>query len=142
MVEQKFLFSFAQKLNESFFDICPKDLKWVNSKKTSINEKICFWKLMLQQNVMEQELKSCTGVLLRADLTGHSHPSPFCHKGGFQLEFVSISRLLSHMTCYKFECLIGGKFISSKKSITRWKILFSNFSCMFLNPNNFFQFEL
>ena len=27
---------------------------------------------------MEKELISCTGVLLRADLTGHSHPSPFC----------------------------------------------------------------
>ena len=27
---------------------------------------------------MEKELKSCTGVLLRANLTGHVHPSPFC----------------------------------------------------------------
>ena len=27
---------------------------------------------------MENELKSCTGVLLRADLTGHGHSSPFC----------------------------------------------------------------
>ena len=27
---------------------------------------------------MEKELKSCTGVRLRADLTGHGHPSPFC----------------------------------------------------------------
>ena len=26
---------------------------------------------------MEKELKSCTGVLLRADLTGYGHPSPF-----------------------------------------------------------------
>ena len=26
---------------------------------------------------MEKELKSCTGVLLRADLTGHSHPTLF-----------------------------------------------------------------
>ena len=25
-------------------------------------------------------------------------------KGGFQLEFVSISRVINHMTCYKFEC--------------------------------------
>ena len=24
--------------------------------------------------------------------------------GGFQLEFVSISRVINHMTCYKFEC--------------------------------------
>ena len=25
-------------------------------------------------------------------------------EGGFQLEFVSISRVIDHMTCYKFEC--------------------------------------
>ena len=25
-------------------------------------------------------------------------------KGGFQFEFVSISRVINHMTCYKFEC--------------------------------------
>ena len=30
---------------------------------------------------MEKELKSCTGVLLRADLTRHGHPSPFSQKG-------------------------------------------------------------
>ena len=24
--------------------------------------------------------------------------------GGFQLEFVSISQVISHMTCYKFKC--------------------------------------
>ena len=29
---------------------------------------------------MEKELKSCTGVLLSADLTGHGNPSPFCQK--------------------------------------------------------------
>ena len=26
-----------------------------------------------------------------------------CRLGGFQLEFVSISRVINHMTCYKFE---------------------------------------
>ena len=31
---------------------------------------------------MEKELKSCMGVLLRADLTGHGRPSPFAKKGG------------------------------------------------------------
>ena len=30
---------------------------------------------------------------------------------------------------------------SSKKVLGPGKITFSNFSCMFLNPNNFFQFE-
>ena len=24
--------------------------------------------------------------------------------GGFQFEFVSIGRVINHMTCYKFEC--------------------------------------
>ena len=27
-----------------------------------------------------------------------------CNLGGFQLEFVSISRVINHMNCYKFEC--------------------------------------
>ena len=27
--------------------------------------------------------------------------------GGFQLEFVSISRVINHMTCYKFSAFIG-----------------------------------
>ena len=31
---------------------------------------------------MEKELKSCTGVLLRAYLTGYGHPSAFCQKRG------------------------------------------------------------
>jgi hypothetical protein len=32
---------------------------------------------------MEKELKSCMGVLLSADLTGHGHPNskPICQKG-------------------------------------------------------------
>ena len=32
-------------------------------------------------------------------------------KGGFQLEFVSISRVMNHLTCYNLSALIGGKFI-------------------------------
>ena len=28
----------------------------------------------------------------------------FSNLGGFQLEFVSISWVINHMTCYKFEC--------------------------------------
>ena len=35
----------------------------------------------------------------------------YCAKGGFQLEFVSISRVINHMTCYDLSALIGGKFI-------------------------------
>ena len=32
-------------------------------------------------------------------------------QGGFQLEFVSISRVINHMTCYNLSALIGGKLI-------------------------------
>ena len=34
-----------------------------------------------------------------------------CDKGGLQLEFVSISRVINHMTCYNSSDLIGGKCI-------------------------------
>ena len=39
------------------------------------------------------------------------------YRGGFQLEFVSISQVINHMTCYNSSTLIGGKFIL-KKSFT------------------------
>ena len=32
-------------------------------------------------------------------------------QGGFQLEFVSISQVINHMTCYISSALIGGKII-------------------------------
>ena len=35
----------------------------------------------------------------------------------------------------------SGRALLSGKKIKRNSIIFSNFSCMFLNPNNFFQFE-
>ena len=35
--------------------------------------------------------------------------------GGFQLEFVSISRVINHMTCYKFECSHWLKFRLDRK---------------------------
>ena len=39
---------------------------------------------------MGKELKSCTGVLLRVDLTGHGNPSPSAKKGGMAVPcFVS-----------------------------------------------------
>ena len=31
----------------------------------------------------------------------------FLDQGGFQLEFVSISRVINHMTCYNSSALIG-----------------------------------
>ena len=35
-------------------------------------------------------------------------------QGGFQLEFVSISRVLNHMTCYNSSALIGGFFFKKR----------------------------
>jgi hypothetical protein len=32
-------------------------------------------------------------------------------QGGFQLEFLSISRVINHMTCYNLSALIDGKSI-------------------------------
>ena len=31
------------------------------------------------------------------------------HPGGFQLEFVDISWVINHMTCYNLSAVIGGK---------------------------------
>ena len=28
----------------------------------------------------------------------------YCNQGGFQLKFVSINRVINHMSCYKIEC--------------------------------------
>ena len=45
------------------------------------------------------------------------------HLGGFELEFVSISRVINHMTCYNSSALIGGKYIFiTKKSCTRFAL--------------------
>ena len=38
------------------------------------------------------------------DLTKIQAKFKQCNIGGFQLEFVSISWVISHMTCYNFEC--------------------------------------
>ena len=42
--------------------------------------------------------------------------------GGFQLEFVSISRVISHMTCYKFKCSHWWKINLKRKSFTRFAL--------------------
>ena len=41
-------------------------------------------------------------------------------QGGFQLEFISKSRVINHMTCYRFECSHWWKIYSKKKSFTRF----------------------
>ena len=41
--------------------------------------------------------------------------------GGFQLKFVSISQVINHMTCYKFECSHWWR-IYLKKSFTRFAL--------------------
>ena len=52
---------------------------WIGQNRSPI-----FWHVVLIMNIMEKELKSCTDVLLRADLTGHgkfSQSVDFCQKG-------------------------------------------------------------
>jgi hypothetical protein len=41
----------------------------------------------------------------------------FEDKGGFQLEFVSISRVINHLTCYKFECSYWWKIYPKKNPL-------------------------
>ena len=41
--------------------------------------------------------------------------------GGFQLEFISISRVINHMTCYNFDCSHWWK-IHLKKHFTRFAL--------------------
>ena len=50
---------------------------------TGQNRSPIFWYLVLimQFKIMEKESKFCTGVLLRAEPTGHSHPTHFGRKG-------------------------------------------------------------
>ena len=69
----------------------------------------------MQQNIMEKESKSCTGVLLRADLTGHSHPTCFGRKGK------DGRAMLGH----------------SKGHLGRIFILFPKFPTALLKPNYF-----
>ena len=43
-------------------------------------------------------------------------------QGGFQLEFISISRVINHMTCYKIECSHWWKIYLEKKTFTRFAL--------------------
>ena len=47
-------------------------------------------------------------------------PRPMC---GFQLEFVSTSQVINHMTCYKFACPDWRTFYLKKKIFTRFSLL-------------------
>ena len=51
-----------------------------------------FWFIKANQTHSVQEKKLCTSLE---------------HHGGFQLEFVNISRVMNHMTCYNSSALIG-----------------------------------
>ena len=44
------------------------------------------------------------------------------HIDGFQLEFVSISQIINHMTCYKWKCSHWWKIHLKKKSVTRFAL--------------------
>ena len=67
---------------------------------------------------MDFEKSNCVNLNLQNWNVDFGRP----HIGGFQLEFVSISQVINHMTCYKLSALIGGKFILLKKSFTRFAL--------------------
>ena len=51
---------------------------------------------------MEKELKPCTCVLLRANLIGHGHPSPFAKKGEMAVPPVRSALKRTPMQDFKF----------------------------------------
>ena len=53
-------------------------------------------------SVIKESSESKFKVLLSRITSGSKSESS--DLGGFQLEFVSISRVINHMTCYKFKC--------------------------------------
>ena len=61
-------------------------------------------------------------------------------EGGFQLEFVSISRVINHMTCYKFECSHWWKFI--KKNPLQDLLSSLNAGHVIYNPAYTYKFHL
>ena len=76
------------------------------------NKNLCLY-FQFQRLIIEEK-ETEKNAVDTATLMG----GPKGKKGGFQLEFVSISRVINHMTCYYSSAFIGGKFIF-KKSFTR-----------------------
>ena len=77
-----------------------------------------FIKTLLKVLIVKlQWLISCCYIAL----TQISMADPQLVYGGFQLEFVSISRIINHMTCYKFECSHWWKIYFYKKILYKRK---------------------
>ena len=68
-----------------------------------------------------QDLINCGQTSKRIRFITHDETLWQRVDGGFQLDFVSITRVINHMTCYNSSALIGGKFIL-KKSFTRFAL--------------------
>ena len=99
-------------------------------------------KVFGQLAIFNKDLKNCEELKEKELVEAKELFSDLVNEviGGFQLEFVSISRVINHMTCYNSSALIGGKFIL-KKSFTRfalqseccnvnqWEHLNYNWSC-------------
>ena len=57
------------------------------------------------------------------ELEGDNDDAANLANGDFHLEFVSISRVINHMTCYKFKCSHWGEEnLFSKKSLARFSL--------------------
>ena len=85
----------------------------MSSQRVTINRKSLFYRGF---GLFEwPEMKKDTIRLSFNSFMPDFFPSTYLFYGGFQLEFVSISRVINHMTYYKFECSHWWKIYFSKK---------------------------
>ena len=89
---------------------------WANPEnvKDIVNTyaKNCTTYRYIEATCQENNLSTCFDTSKEISCTNYVHDmksddafwSLSSEYGGFQLEFVSISQVISHMTCYKFKC--------------------------------------
>ena len=70
-------------------------------------------KVFGQLAIFNKDLKNCEELKEKELIEAKELFSDLVNEviGGFQLEFLSIRRVINHMTCYNSSALIGGKFI-------------------------------
>ena len=63
-------------------------------------------KVFGQLAIFNKDLKNCEELKEKELIEAKELFSDLVNEviGGFQLEFVNISRIINHMTCYKFKC--------------------------------------
>ena len=76
-------------------------------------------KVFGQLAIFNKDLKNCEELKEKELIEAKELFSDLVNEviGGFQLEFVSISRIINHMTCYNSSALIGGKLFFPKSPL-------------------------